>query len=822
MKTFRACLTTLLALCLILPLLTACTGGGSGSSTGGAAPEVSGQTSPSAEGAQLLTGIFSETSCQLSEAARVYRNVIPLYDRDSGKITEFVLEWEEVTGEDDVIESVFTGWLYTVSDAGELLDKEEIPLPDAFGSLHSGAVLPDAVIYSCSSQIEDTMVWRYDRTTGETISSGSIEELIGNRNFSPTAYAVDAEGRMYGTDKNTVFVLNPDLTLAFVYDFPATIYTMSRGADGAVWVTFNAGMESCAATIDPETRKLGTYHAFTRGMDGANKPLHYLLASAMNAGESAYNFFYYDLSGFLWGVTVTEEGTLAETQIFDLFNSGISQLNSSAASTSDLYPMAFLTDELFLTMKYNGQGWDNRHDSFVLYHREEDIDMSDQTVLTIAYAYPLTAAIVEHITEFKRTRPNVSIVLEDYSRYATEENSRAGEEKLCFDLVNGFVKPDIVITDARTYTLGDDMVITQLYRNNLYVDLVPYLEKDDTLNFDNLFGCIRRLFDDGKGGMWGISTDFEVGLLYGSKELLGDYADKGYWTLDELLDFFDSLSADTERLYGYTRTIHNQVNYLLTSQGYGYFLHDGRCSFDSAEFIRYLNHLKTTPSSPEDWRKTSPVADIRKLSYAQQEKAIEEAINIGKIALNNTSLSYRYMHDALFSEVTFPIGYATKNDSGFRVDADTTYIITTHAEDPDICFELIKSFFVCEEKYVGSFSFKWPLFARKDHFETTLVKQMTPTEIQLMTDEEFKAYCAERGTPYAPRAKAPTPLTDEEIAELCTMLDGMGSPIIEKTPTAVEAIVEEEISVFLSGMGTAEDCAKKIQSRVEIWLAEHE
>ncbi len=26
---------------------------------------------------------------------------------------------------------------------------------------------------------------------------------------------------------------------------------------------------------------------------------------------------------------------------------------------------------------------------------------------------------------------------------------------------------------------------------------------------------------------------------------------------------------------------------------------------------------------------------------------------------------------------------------------------------------------------------------------------------------------------------------------------------------------------FLSGVGTAEDCAAKIQSRVSIWLAEH-
>ena len=40
-------------------------------------------------------------------------------------------------------------------------------------------------------------------------------------------------------------------------------------------------------------------------------------------------------------------------------------------------------------------------------------------------------------------------------------------------------------------------------------------------------------------------------------------------------------------------------------------------------------------------------------------------------------------------------------------------------------------------------------------------------------------------------------------------------------PIDVTDVVREEIPAFLGGVGTAEDCAKKIQSRVSIWLAEH-
>ena len=47
-------------------------------------------------------------------------------------------------------------------------------------------------------------------------------------------------------------------------------------------------------------------------------------------------------------------------------------------------------------------------------------------------------------------------------------------------------------------------------------------------------------------------------------------------------------------------------------------------------------------------------------------------------------------------------------------------------------------------------------------------------------------------------------------------------PIIYNTLTGVADIVGEKVSSFLAGMGTAEDCAEKIQSHAEIWLAEHE
>ena len=65
--------------------------------------------------------------------------------------------------------------------------------------------------------------------------------------------------------------------------------------------------------------------------------------------------------------------------------------------------------------------------------------------------------------------------------------------------------------------------------------------------------------------------------------------------------------------------------------------------------------------------------------------------------------------------------------------------------------------------------------------------------------------------------------TEEDYAKLIGTLDEAGvSAFRTKKYTEVGKIIQEEISAFLGGVGSAEDCAKKIQSRASIWLAEHQ
>ncbi|MBR4205048.1 MAG: hypothetical protein IKQ92_06200, partial [Clostridia bacterium] len=64
--------------------------------------------------------------------------------------------------------------------------------------------------------------------------------------------------------------------------------------------------------------------------------------------------------------------------------------------------------------------------------------------------------------------------------------------------------------------------------------------------------------------------------------------------------------------------------------------------------------------------------------------------------------------------------------------------------------------------------------------------------------------------------------TEEDHERLKAWIGSAGTPLVSQVPEQVQAIIDEEIAAYLGGVGTAEDCAKKIQSRVSIWLAEHQ
>ena len=95
----------------------------------------------------------------------------------------------------------------------------------------------------------------------------------------------------------------------------------------------------------------------------------------------------------------------------------------------------------------------------------------------------------------------------------------------------------------------------------------------------------------------------------------------------------------------------------------------------------------------------------------------------------------------------------------------------------------------------------------------------------------------EPGSPYAKvtylqraAGSTPTALSGGEVIfydrtlleSVRDLLDGAScTPYVNYTPPEIEAIILEEISAFLGGGANIDRCVKSLQSRIGIWLSEH-
>ena len=65
--------------------------------------------------------------------------------------------------------------------------------------------------------------------------------------------------------------------------------------------------------------------------------------------------------------------------------------------------------------------------------------------------------------------------------------------------------------------------------------------------------------------------------------------------------------------------------------------------------------------------------------------------------------------------------------------------------------------------------------------------------------------------------------TEETAEEIVGWFDdAIGLPVRDHADSEVSGIVNEEITAYLAGTKSAADCARVIQSRVSVWLAEHQ
>ena len=740
------------------------------------------------EDTNLLTNLYRGTEYVFENGWYLVSEFVPDYDRTENTVTVYAQKNTE--NDDGSIE--YIGGFFTLYEDGTFLCDELFEGADG-NSVYMGARTDDIVYYITYVKVDngvESYLNRTDVSNGITTVSVNLDEILDETDYALKSLLCDGDGFPYVITDYSVYIFNSDLTPISRIPSDEFIKNAAVLSDGEVWINsyFN-GKPGIAAT-DRENRKFRTEVTLSDKTDtliGAYK-------------DDEYDFYYMTDSA-IYGAVIDENNIAVSTLLMDLVNSGIGYAGNKSWKSETEALLCATDSETFLFARRSG-----KVTLPVLFRRAEDIDLDTIKTITVAYTTRIDPDIIQKTVEFNKEHTDLRVVTVDYSIYA-EERVADAEEKLAFDMVNGLCKPDIVIG----YCKGE--VARLLYENELYVDLVPYLENDGTVSSANLYDGVKRVFDDKNGGMWGISSSFSVDTLVASPDMLGEYAEKESWTLEEILDFLDSLPEDVEK----TPANAFVPDYLLYS-GFGMFidLEERTCSFDSDLFKRYLSFVMTLPKTAAERKATSAYA---KMSKAEQYYARAS----GKVALERAGLGEQwnyYVLDTIFGVGNYvPIGYATYTTTGTQIIPDDTYMITQYATDPDTCFELICRFFENDSAtwYTKSFS------SLRSEFERLREYYADTAQIYYLDgDRDTVKYDLSSTISEKELSKPGIVIhySAEEWEKLEHIFDSSGSPAVDTIPEEIRDIVREEISYLIGGVGTAEDCAAKIQSRVGIWMAE--
>ena len=792
MKKFRR-LAALLLCALVLG--TACSKDGGNDTENGANAEEIAKT-------EVLTNVFRGTGIALPEDYNISDGVKPYYNAETGEMTILCMHGYEsdVVNEYGYNEYIRETVLLTVDSSNTIVKEQKLELGDNV-YINSGVLTADKLYYIHNRYDEAAMKDSFHAAVcnladGTVTMSDDVKGLFaqtGDDWFYLQYLAVDADGYLYLAADQEIVVLNDAFVKQFSVMSQNWINELTAAADGTVWAAgyFDSGYGF--VPVDKNTKSFGKTVELPANLNAQQ----YLFADGYDVYLSA--------DDGLYGYNFTEEAAVPEL----VFSYANSDLHGNSVEVARV-----LGPDCVILYEQDPETYDRYP---AVYNRSADIDLSQVKVLEIAFTnseWNLASSIVK----FNKANDGVRIIAKDYSQYNTDEDYAAGSKKLVNDILLGLYKPDMVTG----YSASED-VVSQIYANGLYADLYPLMEADGTIAKDDLLGCVTRTFETDDGKLWALGNSLNVQTLMGTKEMLGD---RTGWTLSEMIDFAESLPEGTQLMRGLTQQ--SAVYSLLGVNGYGMFvdMEANTCNFEQENFINYLEYLATLPAT----NKPANRAEAEAMAAVSSGEDRYLAYHNGQIVLKN--VYYSGVNDWVRREAEFntpdvvDIGYPTADGSnGTRVDM-TPYVITSFCEYPEEAWDFIESMIAPEEDFDSRVLGRHGIPVLKEQF-----MQVCESEYDSLFEIYFDGGMS--WGPYDPEyddleAEMREPgirkfFTEEDAQAMLRWLDEeVGAPAADAVDPEITEIVTEEITSYLGGAKTAADCARIIQSRVSIWLAEHE
>lgn len=436
--------------------------------------------------------------------------------------------------------------------------------------------------------------------------------------------------------------------------------------------------------------------------------------------------------------------------------------------------------------------YDDKYNAHIyVYEKVDPSTIVEKDIITLG-CYYIDETIAKMAMDFNKKSEDSKIVIVDYRIYDNGSEPAAGMKVLKNDIASKNC-PDILALD--TGMIGD---LRNIAKKNAFVDLGEYLDNDPDLSREDFLSNIIELCTVNNRIAY-LPPSFYI-YTYGMKEDL--YNKVGG---DISLDNIDVLEdAVSDRVFTYGNKSHILWQGVYYNMQTFLDIDNGKCDFESEEFIKLLNYANTYPDE-------TPEVD-----YIEAQE-IEKSIRNGRCALEQIYLDdfkdINRIEQATFGGNAVCVGFPSKDGIGAVLTMNQAFAISEKSTHKDACWSLVREYFL--EDYQNS-DYIWNLPSTKAALEARSKKAMEkPFYIDDETGEkvEYDDYywIGEQEYPLLP-------MKQDRIDYYMSYIESVNVGWYYNDE--VMSIISEEAGPFFAGDKTAEEVAKIIQSRVKIYVQE--
>ncbi|MBQ7925320.1 MAG: extracellular solute-binding protein [Lachnospiraceae bacterium] len=611
---------------------------------------------------------------------------------------------------------------------------------------------------------------KYDSSMQQLYTQNIKEAFTDEQNSYIQYLVADKEGNVYGSSNNVIYMFDKEGAFKKVIDLNTDwIEKLFTIGDGRLFVSYY-GMNG------PELIELDTVSGTSKSSYKNVPDMYNCVPKEGSEGKllitGSSKLYEYDLA--------TQESSV----ILDWL-----QCNIDGSSVRDVVLLedgkigAYCDD-------YSGSL------EWALLTKTEASKVAKKEIITLATLYEGNSDLQRAIVDFNKKNSQYQIQIKSYidsTAEWTETTYSDAQARLNADLVSKEC-PDIIDLTSVNWE--------ELVSKGALEDLAPYMEKSTVAKMEDFEPNVLAAYNvDGK--QLTVPLSFMLSTVMGKKSIVGE---KPGWKLQDVLDLVKE-HPEAQLMRYVNKAAALQLCLFYSSESFIDY-ENGTCNFDSPEFVNVLEFANNFPEEITDTETSFPTM-----------------VQTGQILLTDLSFSdvQQYqMYHLMYEGEGVCIGYPTADGSaGVFLQGYDIYGISAQSKHKDGAWKFMETMLAeKEEDHI------WNFPSRKSSLEK-LFEEAMKKEYEYDFDGEIIK--DENGNPkerpkttwgYDDWEAEIYAATQEEIDAIKDMIAMAKLPA--GSDLTVIQMIYEDAEPYFKGQKSAEEVAKIIQSRLDIYISENQ